>query len=112
VRHRSADGFVILPASFSDGKLSREAWRAVKARLIAVRSAQHPDAFCFRAVRPVGSSWERVRPALDLPACATWVEVWRAIHRVHGVGSLHLGRESDAGLGVAVEPIRRPEIRS
>lgn len=106
MRRRKADGFVILPAAFSDGRLSREAWRAVKACLIDVRSVQHPSGLVVRAVRPDGSDWEGTRCVVRIPISATWVEIWRAIHRVHRVGLLRLREKVTEGPGVAVEPIR------
>jgi hypothetical protein len=111
VRHRSADGFVILPAAFSDGKLSREAWRVVKGCLSDVRTVKHPAGFRVNAVRPDGTKWESIRSEAEIPICATWVEVWRAIHRVHGVGLLREGRTAQGDLpelGVSVEPVAAP----
>ena len=107
MRHRKVDGFVILPAAFSDGRLSREAWRAVKACLSTVRSTRRPSGLRVRAVCPKGSHWEAVRSVAEIPIRATWVEVWRAIHRVHGVGVFRFSAD-DPGkeLGVAVEPVK------
>jgi hypothetical protein len=109
VRHRNADGFVILPAAFSDGKLSRDAWRTVKECLSQVRSTQHPDGLRVRAVRRGDVEWMAVRSEAEIPIRATWIEVWRTIHRVHGVGVLREGRaatDAETGIGVAVEPVK------
>jgi len=106
VRHRKADGFVILPAAFSDGRLSREAWRAVKACLNQVRSTRRPAGLRVHAVCSGDSHWETVQLALEIPIRATWVEVWRAIHRARSVGARRSrGIGSGQELGVAVEPI-------
>lgn len=115
MRHRKPDGFVILPAAFSDGRLSREAWRTVKGCLSTVRSSQHPAGLLVRAVSPDDANWAAIRPSTEIPIRATWVEVWRAIHRVHGIGVLRVSREQETAcpdLGVAVEPIRVPARHS
>ncbi|MGB2982285.1 MAG: hypothetical protein WBC63_00305 [Candidatus Bipolaricaulia bacterium] len=107
MRHRKVDGFVILPAAFSDGRLSREAWRAVKACLGTVRSTSRPSALRVRAVCLSDSHWEAVRSVGEIPIRATWVEVWRTIHRVHGVGVLRFSADdSNQDVGVAVEPVK------
>ena len=103
MRHRKADGFVILPAAFSDGKLSREAWRTVKGCLGAVRDARRPSGLTIRAVRGVDSGWETVRTATEIPIHATWIELWRAIHRTHATAVRRPG-SSAADVGVAVVP--------
>ena len=108
MRHRKPDGFVILPDAFSDGRLTREAWRTVKSCLSSIRTDVHPSALRVRAVSPDRERWEAMRPATDIPIRATWVEVWRAIHRVHGAGILqatHGQGVADPGLGVSVEPL-------
>jgi len=107
VRHRKPDGFVILPAAFSDGRLSREAWRTVKTCLGAVRTDVHPSALRVRAVSSDRAHWHPVQPTAEIPIRATWVEVWRAIHRVHGVGLLRETRDHQKApdLGVSVEPV-------
>jgi hypothetical protein len=108
VRHRKVDGFVILPAAFSDGRLSREAWRAVKACLSTVRSTKQPSGLRVRAVCGSDSRWEAVRSVVEIPIRATWVEVWRTIHRVHGLGVLRFGAEGlRQQVGVAIEPVKR-----
>jgi hypothetical protein len=109
VRHRNADGFVILPAAFSDGKLSRDAWRTVKECLSQVRSTEHPDGLRIRAVCPGDGEWRAVRSEAEIPIHATWIEVWRTIHRVHGVGVFRQSRaatDAETGVGVAVEPVK------
>jgi len=108
VRHRKVDGFVILPTAFSDGRLSREAWRAVKTCLSTVRSTKRPSGLRVHAVCLSDSHWKAVRSASEIPIRATWVEVWRTIHRVHGVGVLRFSADHpDQELGVAVEPLQR-----
>jgi hypothetical protein len=104
VRHRKPDGFVILPAAFSDGRLSREAWRAVKACLSTVRTKQRPSGLRFRAVSLDRAQTSPPRSSVEVPIRATWVEVWRAIHRVHARGAL---LRSGEDVGVAVEPLQR-----
>ena len=107
MRYRKVDGFVILPAAFSNGKLSREAWRAVKACLGIVRSTSRPSALRVRAVSLRDSHWDAVRSVGEIPICATWVEVWRIIHRVHGLGVLWFSASDPSlELGVAVEPMK------
>ena len=113
MRHRKPDGFVILPDAFSDGRLSREAWRTVKACLSTVRTDRHPSALRVRAVSSANASWNAIRPSTEIPIRATWVEVWRAIHRVYGAGVLRVARSRDAvypALGVAVEPVVEPAV--
>jgi len=110
VRHRKPDGFVILPDAFSDGRLSRDAWRTVKACLGAVRAEQRPSAFRIRAVCLDDDARRTSGPAAEVPIRATWVEVWRTIHRVRRVEAFRRssGRALCDELGVSVEPVRRP----
>ena len=108
MRHRKPDGFVILPDAFSDGRLTREAWRTVKSCLSSVRTDVHPSGLRVRAVSPNDETWTAMRTSAEIPIRATWVEVWRAIHRVHGVGMLRVARAQDdasTDLGVSVEPV-------
>jgi len=46
---------------------------------------------------------------MEIPIRATWVEVWRTIHRVHSVGARRGGMTPPDldRLGVAVEPLPR-----
>jgi hypothetical protein len=109
VRHRKPDGFVILPAAFSGGRLSRDAWRAVKSCLSSVRTSHHPPALAVRAVSLRNASWVPETTEGKVPIGATWIEVWRTIHRVHGIGVLQHGRrasEDPLALGVSVEPVK------
>jgi len=108
VRHRKSDGFVILPAAFSDGRLSREAWRTVKTCLSAVRTRQRPSGLRLRAVSLDGAHTMPPSFSMDVPIRATWVEVWRAVHRVHARGVFRrAGEDPDECVGVAVELLQR-----
>ena len=109
MRHRKSDGFVILPAAFSDGRrLSREAWRTVKSCLSAVRTRQRPSGFRLRAVSLDGTHAMPPGSSMEVPIRATWVEVWRAIHRVHARGILRKTSEDPSEhVGVAVELLQR-----
>ena len=93
----------VTPGIVSDGKLSREAWRTVKGCLGAVRDARRPSGLTIRAVRGVDSGWETVRTATEIPIHATWIELWRAIHRTHATAVRRPG-SSAADVGVAVVP--------
>ena len=88
VPRRRADGFVILPAAFSDGRMSREAWWEVKLCLSRVRASSHPDGLSLHAVRPVSSDWAALPGEATVPIHATRVQIWQAIHRVHQLGTM------------------------
>jgi len=102
-RHRKADGFVILPAAFLDGRMSREAWREVKSCLSTVRTSSHPSGFTVRAVRSSSSAWEDVPYATRVPIHATRVQIWQAIHRVRYLGARTTSSANIEEVGVAVE---------
>ena len=112
MRHRKADGFVILPAAFSDGRLSREAWRAVKSCLSSVRSERRRSGLRVRSSSEIDRCGT-VRASAEIPIHATWVDVWRTIHRVYALGSLRLGAkpEARAGLSILVKANEPPSAK-
>lgn len=102
---RHYDGFLILPDAFSDGPLSREAWREVKAGVARLRSTQHPETLRLRALRARSATWESVPYEVQMPIHATRVEFWRSIHLVRHIAAARCGQaeNGDNGIGIAVE---------
>jgi len=81
----------------------------VKACLGTVRSEHRPTGLLLRAIHVDEAHSQPALPSMEIPIRATWVEVWRAIHRVHAAGACwRRTMTPDLGsLGIAVEPLPR-----